>query len=145
MMFSAGGADDEASAVADAHNGTGKIGEADDVVAHGASLLAERSTFDFFSFIVIADHCAQKMRRATARSMQAGAALAPGISQQAFKHATGIWVAGVIAAHVTPSGEIPIGRAGFDDEFRKAYGLGRPVGVKREREVHPRLRHCHCR
>jgi hypothetical protein len=37
------------------------------------------------------------------RSMQAGAALALGVSQQAFKHATGIWVAGVIAAHVTQS------------------------------------------
>ena len=31
------------------------------------------------------------------RSMQARAALTPGVSQQAFKHATGIRVAGVIS------------------------------------------------
>jgi hypothetical protein len=40
--------------------------------------------------------------------MQAGAALAPGVSQQAFKHVTGIRVAGVMPAHVTPSSKIPI-------------------------------------
>ena len=41
------------------------------------------------------------------RSMQAGAPLAPGISQQAFKHAAGIRVVGVISARVTPISKIP--------------------------------------
>jgi hypothetical protein len=47
--------------------------------------------------------------------MQAGAALAPGISQQAFKYEAGIRVAGVISARVTPARKIPIGGAGFGD------------------------------
>jgi hypothetical protein len=47
--------------------------------------------------------------------MQAGAALAPGVSQQAFKHAAGIWVAGVVSARVTPISKIPIDGAGFGD------------------------------
>jgi hypothetical protein len=47
--------------------------------------------------------------------MQAGAALASGVSQQAFKHAAGIRIAGVIAAGATPIGEIPIEGAGFGD------------------------------
>jgi hypothetical protein len=47
--------------------------------------------------------------------MQAGAALAPGVSQQAFKHAAGFRVAGVISARATPIGEIPIKGAGFGD------------------------------
>ena len=34
------------------------------------------------------------------RSVQAGAALAASVSQQAFKHVTGIRVAGVMSAHV---------------------------------------------
>jgi hypothetical protein len=48
-------------------------------------------------------------------SMQAGAALAPGISQQAFKHAAGFRIAGVVSAHATPIGEIPIEGAGLGD------------------------------
>jgi hypothetical protein len=48
-------------------------------------------------------------------SMQAGAALAPGVSQQTFKHVTGIRVAGVVAAHVTPISEIPFDGAGSGD------------------------------
>jgi membrane glycosyltransferase len=49
------------------------------------------------------------------RSMQAGAALAHGVSQQAFKHAAGFLVAGVMSARVAPIGEIPIEGAGFGD------------------------------
>jgi len=49
------------------------------------------------------------------RSIQAGAALAPGVSQQAFKHAAGIRVAGVISARVTPISKIPIGGASLGD------------------------------
>ena len=56
-----------------------------------------------------------KQPGAAGLSMQAGAALAPGISQQAFKHAVGFRVAGVISAHATPIGEIPIEGAGFGD------------------------------
>jgi len=48
-------------------------------------------------------------------SMQAGAALGSGVSQQAFKHAAGRRVAGVIPARVTPSTKIPIDSAGFGD------------------------------
>ena len=47
------------------------------------------------------------------RSVQAGATLLPGVSQQAFKHATGMRVAGVIAAHVTPMSKILIDGTGF--------------------------------
>src|SRR5262249_16542452 len=50
---------------------------------------------------------------------QAGAALALGVIQQAFKHATGIWVAGVIAAQVTPAAEVPTDRASFGDHLHK--------------------------
>jgi hypothetical protein len=68
------------------------------------------------------------------RSMQAGAALAPRVSQQAFKHAVGSWVAGVIPARITPSIKIPIDGAGFRDYVRNSYQLlGRPVCVKRAR------------
>jgi hypothetical protein len=49
------------------------------------------------------------------RSMQAGAAFAHGISQQAFEHAAGIRVTGVISARVTPITKIPIDAAGFGD------------------------------
>src|SRR5262249_51846548 len=49
------------------------------------------------------------------RSMQAGAALEPGVSQQAFEHAAGIRVAGVIPARVTPISKIPLGGASFGD------------------------------
>jgi hypothetical protein len=48
-------------------------------------------------------------------SMQAGAALAPGVSQQAFKHATGFRVAGVMSAHATPGSKVPVDGAGFGD------------------------------
>ena len=86
------------------------------------------------------------MQPGAAGSIQADAALARGVSQQAFKYATGIWVADVIAAHVTPIGEIPIDGTGFGDQLRKGYRLaGRPVRVKRAREVPPSLRLCHCR
>jgi hypothetical protein len=47
------------------------------------------------------------------RSVQAGAALAPGISQQAIKHPANIEIAGVIPGRVTPISEIPIDGAGF--------------------------------
>ena len=47
--------------------------------------------------------------------MQARAALAASVSQQAFKHVTGIRVAGVMPAHVTPMSKIPIDGAGFGD------------------------------
>ena len=47
--------------------------------------------------------------------MQACAALPPGVSQQTFKHATGIRVAGVMPAGVTPIGKIPIDGAGLGD------------------------------
>jgi len=87
-----------------------------------------------------------KQPGAAGLSMQAGAALAPGISQQAFKHAVGFRVAGVISAHATPIGEIPIEGAGFGDQIDKRYRLAkRPVRAKREREIHPRLRLRHCR
>jgi hypothetical protein len=50
-------------------------------------------------------------------SIQAGAALASaGVSQQAFEHETGVWVDGVMPAHVTPSREIPIDGAGSGDQ-----------------------------
>jgi len=47
--------------------------------------------------------------------MQASAALSPGVSQQAFKHAAGSRVAGVVPARVTPSIKIPIDSARFGD------------------------------
>jgi hypothetical protein len=57
-----------------------------------------------------------------------------------------IWVAGVVAAHVAPIREIPIDGAGFGDQLRKGTRLaGRPVRVKRAREVRPSLRLRHCR
>ena len=63
-----------------------------------------------------------------------------------IQHVTGIWVADVIAAHVTPTSEIPIDGAGFGDQLRKGRRLaGRPVRVKRAREVAPRSRLRHCR
>jgi hypothetical protein len=49
------------------------------------------------------------------RSMQARAPLTHGVSQQAFKHETGILIAGVMAARVTPIGKIPLGGANFGD------------------------------
>src|SRR5262249_21236219 len=69
-------------------------------------------------------------------SIQAGAALAPGISQQAFKKETDIGVACVIPARATPTSKIPIEGSGSGDEVRKSC-------VKRAREVRPclRLRH----
>src|SRR5262249_48620936 len=83
---------------------------------------------------------------AAGRSIQAGAALAPGVSQQAFKHTSSIRIAGVISAPVTPTTKIPIERASFGDQLRKGYRLaGRPVRVKRALEVRPRLRLRHCR
>jgi hypothetical protein len=69
--------------------------------------------------------------------MQAGAPLAPGIHEQAFKKETGIGVGCVIPARVTPPGEIPIDRAGFGDEVRKGC-------VKRAREVRPGFMLSHC-
>jgi len=48
-------------------------------------------------------------------SMQAGAAFALGVSQQAFEHVASIWIAGVIAARVTPIVEIPTDGASFGD------------------------------
>jgi hypothetical protein len=47
--------------------------------------------------------------------MQVRVALAFGVSKQAFKHATGVRVAGVIPARVTPSSELPIDGAGSGD------------------------------
>jgi hypothetical protein len=47
--------------------------------------------------------------------MQAGAALAYGVSEQAFKRVAGIRVAGVIPVRATPISKIPIGGAGFGD------------------------------
>jgi hypothetical protein len=46
------------------------------------------------------------------QSIQAGAALALSVSQQAFKHAAGFRVTGVIPARVTPFSKIPIGGTG---------------------------------
>jgi len=69
--------------------------------------------------------------------MQAGAALASGIHEQAFKKKTGIRVGCVISARVTPTSEIPIDGASFDDEVRKGC-------VKRAREVRPSLMLSHC-
>ena len=54
-------------------------------------------------------------RLVSTRSIQAVAPLAPGVSQQAFKHLTGIRVAGLIAARVTPIGKIPLDGASFGD------------------------------
>ena len=51
-------------------------------------------------------------RAEVARSMQARAVLASGVSQQALKHVTGVWVISVIAARVTPISKIPIEGAG---------------------------------
>jgi hypothetical protein len=68
--------------------------------------------------------------------MQADAPLASCVSQQAFKHATGIRVAGVIPAHVAPSSKIPIDGAGFGHQVRNGDRLARrPVHVKRALEV----------
>jgi len=47
--------------------------------------------------------------------MQAGAAFALGVSQQAFEHVARIWIAGVMAARVTPIVEIPTDGASFGD------------------------------
>ena len=47
--------------------------------------------------------------------VQVGAALAPGVRKQAFKHVTGIRGAGIMSAHVTPMGKIPIDSTGFGD------------------------------
>jgi hypothetical protein len=49
------------------------------------------------------------------RSMQTSAALSPGVSQQPFKHAAAIRVAGIISTRATPIGKIPIGGAGLGD------------------------------
>ena len=68
-------------------------------------------------------------------SMQASAALAPGISQQAFKHAAGSRVAGVIPARVTPSTKIPIDGAGFSDKVRNSYRLSGGQSVSSEEYV----------
>jgi hypothetical protein len=49
-------------------------------------------------------------------SIQSSAALVePGVIQQAFKHVTGIRVAGVMAARVTPISKVPIDGTGFGD------------------------------
>jgi len=53
--------------------------------------------------------------RAAGRSMQSGAALGYGVSQQAFKHAAGRRIGGVMPARITPSIKIPIDGAGFSD------------------------------
>jgi hypothetical protein len=64
--------------------------------------------------------------------MQADAPLTPRVSQQAFKHITGIRVASAIPAYVTPSSKILIDGAGFGDQVRKVDRLAeRPVRVKR--------------
>jgi hypothetical protein len=52
---------------------------------------------------------------AAGRSMQARAAFGSGVSQQAFKHAAGSRVAGVVPARVTPISKIPMDSAGFAD------------------------------
>jgi hypothetical protein len=72
------------------------------------------------------------------RSIQAGTALALGVSQQAFKHATGIRVAGVTAAHVTPVVEVPIDRASFGDHLQRVTGLrgGQSASSERARSAH---------
>src|SRR2546430_14296170 len=70
------------------------------------------------------------------RSMQPGAALASGVSQQAFEHGTGIRVACVIAARVTPASEIPLDGAGPGDQVREGDRLvGRPVHVERAAQI----------
>ena len=58
------------------------------------------------------------------RSMQARAALAHGVSQQAFKHGTGILIAGVIAARVTPIGKVPLGGAEVSPARLLKHGIG---------------------
>jgi hypothetical protein len=69
-----------------------------------------------------------KQPGAAGPSMQAGAALAPGVGQQPFKHAAGFWVVGVMSAHATPSSKVPVDGAGFGDQLRKRYRLvRRPV------------------
>src|SRR5262249_29969016 len=52
-------------------------------------------------------------RRPAGRSMQASTAFAPSMSQQAFKHAASIRIAGVISARVTPISKMPLDGAGF--------------------------------
>src|SRR5262245_28319677 len=69
--------------------------------------------------------------------MQAGAALGPGISQQAFKKETGVGVGCVIPARTAPTGKIPIEGSGSGDEVRK-------VCVKRVGEFRPDLMLTHC-
>jgi hypothetical protein len=61
-------------------------------------------------------------------SIQACAALASGVCQQAFKKETDIGVACVIPAGATPTSKIPIEGSGSSDEVRKGC-------VKRAREV----------
>src|SRR5262245_14277970 len=78
---------------------------------------------------------------AVRRSVQRGAALASGVSQQAVEEAAGIGVAGVIPARIAPTGKIPFDGTSFGDQDCNGCGpLGRPVCVKRRREVQPRLR-----
>ena len=62
------------------------------------------------------DGCEKAFAARQTGSIQSSAALVePGVSQQAFKHATGIRVAGVMAARVTPISKIPIDGTGFGD------------------------------
>ena len=68
---------------------------------------AERSALFF--------ECAPAKVSKSAGQCKAGTALAPSVSQQAFKHVTGIRVAGVMPVRVTPMSKIPIDGAGFGD------------------------------
>src|SRR5262249_14275907 len=70
-----------------------------------------------------------------------GAALEPGVSQQAFDNAAGIQVARLISARVTPARKIPIGGAGLGDSGRKSHRLaGPPNRLKRAAKGPPRFR-----
>src|SRR5262249_57108832 len=84
-----------------------------------------------------------KVRYRSGPQSTAGAALGPGVSQQAFKHAAGIRVAGVIPAREAPISKIPIGGAGFGNQVPN-FLVGRPVRIKR-RQVHRPLKLRHCR
>jgi hypothetical protein len=77
----------------------------------------EGMAIPFVSDGASSSHSAARLLSARAQqagiSMQARAAFTPGVSEQAFKHATGIRVASVISTHVTPISKIPIDAAGF--------------------------------
>jgi hypothetical protein len=86
------------------------------MLSDGVSNARKGSDYDFDLFIIrqfldgLQPGCSM-----SAGQIQASAALAPSVSQQAFEHATGIRVAGVIPVRVTPVSKIPIGAAGFGD------------------------------